>query len=126
MFKIKLIQPNVLQINVGGKLDATNMQRGLDEFLSQANDIQQGQLLYVVRDLHMPTLEAVGIEFSKICDMFGLIKKFSKAAVLTDRKWIQTVSEIKGSLLPGITIKAFDLAQKEEALAWLKDSKGKA
>jgi len=126
MFKVKLIQPNMLQIHIGGKLDATSMQRGLDEFLSQANDIQQGQLLYVVRDLHMPTLEAVGVEFSKIFDMFGLIKKFSEAAVLTDKKWIQTVSEIKGSLLPGITIKAFDLAQKEEALAWLKKSKGKA
>ncbi len=51
--------------------------------------------------------------------MFGLIKKFNRAAVLTDKTWLKKVSEFEGALLPSLEIKAFNLDQKEEAEAWL-------
>jgi hypothetical protein len=53
--------------------------------------------------------------------MFGVIRNFDRAAVLADRKWIKTVSEIEGALIPGLDIKAFDLDQEAEAEAWLAE-----
>ena len=51
--------------------------------------------------------------------MFGLMKKFNRAAVLTDKTWVKKVSEFEGILFPGLEIKAFDIDQKAEAEAWL-------
>ena len=49
----------------------------------------------------------------------GLMKRFDRAAVLTDKTWLKKVSEFEGALFPGLEIKAFDIEQKAEAEAWL-------
>ena len=76
-------------------------------------------MLYEVIDFHLPSLGAITIEFSRLPAMLGLMKKFNRAAVLTDKAWLKKVSEIEGALFPGIVIKAFNRDQKEEAEAWL-------
>ena len=47
------------------------------------------------------------------------MKRFERAAVLTDTAWIQRVSELEGKLFPGLEIKAFDRDQRGAAEAWL-------
>lgn len=51
--------------------------------------------------------------------MFGFLKKFDRAAVLTDKTWLKKVSELEGALFPGLEIKAFNRDQKVEAEDWL-------
>ena len=47
------------------------------------------------------------------------MKKFDRAAVLTDKAWLKTVSELEGGFFPGLEIKAFNRDQKTTAEAWL-------
>ena len=47
------------------------------------------------------------------------MKRFIRAAVLTDKVWIKKASELEGAIIPGLEIKAFDRDQREEAEAWL-------
>jgi hypothetical protein len=51
--------------------------------------------------------------------MFGLLRHFDRAAVLTDKTWLRNISEIEGMLFPGLEIKAFNRGQKSIAEAWL-------
>lgn len=51
--------------------------------------------------------------------MLGLVRRFRKAAVLTDKTWLKKVSEFEGMLIPGLEIKAFPLDQREAAETWL-------
>ena len=104
---------------MSGKLDAEEMKIVLDELVSKSENIENGKMLYDVVDYHLPSLGAIGIEFSRLPSMFGLIKKFDRAAVLTDKIWIQNVSELKGLFYPNLEIKAFNRDQKEEAEGWL-------
>ena len=76
-------------------------------------------MLYDVVDYHLPSFGAIGIEFSRLPSMLGLMKKFDRAAVLTDKAWLKIASEIEGALYPGLEIKAFSRDQKVEAEAWL-------
>jgi hypothetical protein len=119
MFKINQNGENRLDIELGGKLNAEQMRIALDELVEKSKNIEKGKMLYDVINFHLPSLEAIAIEFSRLPSMFGLLKKFDRAAVLTDKTWLKKVSEFEGAFFPGLEIKAFDRDQKEEAEAWL-------
>jgi hypothetical protein len=121
MFKIIQNGMNRLDIEMSGKLDAEQMRVALDELVSKSEHIEKGKMLYDVIDFHLPSLSAIVIEFSRLPSMFGWLKKFDRAAVLTDKTWLKRVSEFEGTLFPGLEIKAFDRDQKEQAETWLSD-----
>lgn len=117
MFKITQNSANRLDIELSGKLNAEEMKIALDELVSKSKNIEHGKMLYDVIDFHLPSLEAIVIEFSRIPSMFGLIKKFDRAAILTDKSWLKKASEFEGAFVPGLEIKTFNRDQKVEA--WL-------
>ena len=119
MFKVIQNGINRLDVEMSGKMDTEEMKIALDELVSKSKNIKNGKMLYEVIDFHLPSLGAIVIEFSRLPSMFGLMKKFDRAAVLTDKAWLQKVSELEGALYPGLEIKAFNRDQKVEAEAWL-------
>jgi len=119
VFKVTQIGTNRLDIEMSGSLNAEEMKVALDELVSKSEHIENGKMLYDVVDYHLPSLSAIAIEFSRLPSMFGFLKKFNRAAVLTDKSWLKKVSEFEGALIPGLDIKAFDRNQRDEAEAWL-------
>ena len=119
MFKVMPNGINRLDIEMSGKLNSEDMKVALDELVSKSKNIKNGKMLYEVIDFHLPSLGAIGVELSRLPAMFGLMKKFDRAAVLTDKTWLKKVSEFEGALYPGLEIKAFNMNQKAEAEAWL-------
>jgi len=95
------------------------MELALDDFISKANGIENGTMLYEVGEFEFPSLSAVGVKLSRLPALFGFIGKFKKAAILTDKKWLQKVSEIEGMFIPGLQIKAYSTTEKSIAEEWL-------
>ena len=121
MFKVIEKGQNRLDIELSGKLDTEEMKVALNELEQKSQNIEHGKMLYEVVDFQIPSMGAIGIEFSRLPSMFGLMKKFDRAAVLTDKTWLQKVSEFEGALFPGLEIKAFNRDQKAEAETWLSN-----
>ena len=119
MFKVEKIGTDRLNIELSGKLNTEEMKVALDELSSKSQDIENGKMIYEIIDFHLPSLGAIAVEFSRFPAMFGLMRKFDRAAVLTDKTWLRKVSEFEGHLVPGLEIKAFGRDQKVEAEAWL-------
>jgi len=119
MFKVTQNGVNRLDIVMSGKLSSEDMKIALDELVSKSQTIENGNMLYDVVDYHLPSLGAIVIEFSRLPSMLRFIKKFNRAAVLTDRAWLKKISEFEGALFPGLEIKAFNRDQRENAEAWL-------
>ncbi|GGB14417.1 SpoIIAA family protein [Agarivorans gilvus] len=120
MFKVTKVAENRLDIAFGGKLDSDEMKAALDELQQQAEGIEDGVMLYRIEDFAMPTLSAMAVEFTRLPEMFAMIRCFRKAAVLCDKQWVQTISELEGKLIPGLSIKAFDMDQQQDAERWLR------
>ena len=119
MFTVTRINKNRLDIEMSGKLNATEVKIALDELVSKAENTENGKMLYDVIDFRLPSLGAIAIEFSLLPAVFGLLKKFERTAILTDKTWLKKLSELEGMLYPGLEIKAFNRDQRAEAEAWL-------
>ena len=119
MFKVTQNGTNRLDIEMSGKLNTEDMKIALDELVSKSQNIENGKMLYEIIDFHFPSLGAIGVELARLPKMFRLMKKFDRAAVLSDKTWLKKVSELEGFLFPGLEIKAFDRDQKAQAEAWL-------
>ena len=119
MFRVVPNGLNRLDIEFGGKLDSDEMKVALDELISKSKDIEHGQMLYRIGEFDLPTLGAIGVELSRLPELFSLIGRFDRVAVLASKKWIQHASEIEGILIPGLQIKAFDPDEEADAEAWL-------
>jgi hypothetical protein len=120
MFKVERSSDDRLDIQMSGKLDNEGMLKALDELVENPKASVTENMLYEVVDYHPPSLGAIGIELSRIPEMSGFIKKFSRAAVLSDKAWLKTISELEGKLMPGLEIRKFSREQKSEAVEWLE------
>jgi len=119
MFKVIPNGTNRLDLEMSGKLDAEEIRIAIKELVSKSENIENGKMLYDVIDFRLPSIGALAIEFSVLPTVFGLLRKFDRTAVLTDKPWLQKLSELEGILYPGLKIKAFNRNQRAEAEAWL-------
>ncbi|UTM55923.1 STAS/SEC14 domain-containing protein [Photobacterium sp. CCB-ST2H9] len=120
MFSVEKVGNDRLDIAMSGKLDSQTMGLALDELLDKSAEIEHGKMLFDVVDYHLPSLGAIGVELSRIPAMMGFIRKFDRASVLSDQNWVKKISELEGTLMPGLTIKAFSRDQREDAVTWLE------
>ena len=119
MFTIEKTGPNRLDIEISGSLDAESMKTGLDQLISKSEDVSGGAMRYRVADLSMPTFGPLNLELQRIPQLFGLLKKYKRCAVLSDLAWIRTLAEVEGAFFPGLQVKSFELTDEAAAEAWL-------
>ncbi len=122
MFTVTKKSDTRVDIALSGKLDADEMATALDQLIKLSEGVENGQMLYTITDFAMPSLGAFGVEFARLPKLFGMVSKFDRCAVLSDAGWIRTAAEIEGALLPGLTIKSFELDATEAAETWLASS----
>lgn len=119
MFTVTRNGSNRLDIELGGKLDSEAMKFALDDLLAKAEGIENGKMLYRIRDFDFPSIGALAVEFSRLPKLFGLIRHFDRVAVVCGQSWLRSASEIEGAFIPGMEIKAFEPGDETAAEAWL-------
>lgn len=121
MFNVTRKSDNRLDIEFTGKLDRDAMRAALDDLVAKGEGVEHGRMFYRIGDFDMPTLGAIGVELSRLPQLFRFIRKFDRAAVVAGKQWIRKMGEIEGALIPGLTIKAFPPEEEAQAEAWLEE-----
>jgi len=119
MLKVTKRQGNRIDIDLQGTLDSDGMRTALDTLIEASKDVENGVMLYRVTQLSMPTLGAIMVELRRLPQLFSLIGRFRKCAVVSDKSWIRTAGELEGLLIPGLVIKSFDTEHLDAAEEWL-------
>ncbi|MFN3164778.1 MAG: STAS/SEC14 domain-containing protein [Pseudohongiellaceae bacterium] len=119
MLKITAVNPERIDLDFSGQIDSEEMSRVLDELVELSANFNNGKMLYRIGEFRLPTMGAIGVEFSRMPKLFRMLGRFSKCAVVCDQKWLQNVAELEGKVIPGLEIKAFDHSEEAAAEAWL-------
>ena len=121
MFQVTRNGKNRIDVDFTGKLDSIDMRIALNQLTQHAEGIEQGRMMYRIGTFELPTLGAIGVELSRIPQLLRFIRRFERVAVVADQEWVRRISTIEGSLIPGLTIKAFDSMEEAQAEAWLQE-----
>ncbi|NRB40403.1 MAG: STAS/SEC14 domain-containing protein [Pseudomonadales bacterium] len=122
MFQVTYNGQNRLDIQVSGKFDREDVKIGLTDFIKKSDGIVNGKVFYKIDDLAMPSLGAIAVKLKQLPELFSILKRFDRMAVVSDKRWLNTVADWEGALIPGLDIKGFLPEQEAEAQAWLNEN----
>ncbi len=108
---------NAIAITVSGKLDKSDINEVIKAIETKFLQYEQVSIYVEVDTFGGITLDALIADLKFVLPNF---KRFSKKAVITEKKWIERWIEIADPLFPSIQVKHFTHEQKAEAIAWLK------
>jgi len=111
---------DIAMMTIYGRLTEEDMGLCLDWLKAEIGTHGSFNLLMTMTKMKWPTAAAYKEEFSRLGDVFKMTKAIKKCAVVSDSRFVRTVSSIEGALIPRFEIKAFDGDEADAALAWLK------
>jgi hypothetical protein len=110
--------PHVVVLRVSGTLNLSDTKQGIVA-LDRALALHDRVALAVELDaMKGASLDAILRDLRYWLDQAGRLDRFSRGAVITDKKWIETVASWEDRLLPGVEIRTFPTSRRDEALAW--------
>lgn len=121
MLKITRKSNNRVDIDLEGVIDADAMRNGLDDLFAASDGVTQGQMLYRITNFSLPTMAAIGVEMARLPQLFGLLGKYDRCAVLSDSGWLRKAASAEGALFPGLDIRSFELGEEDMAEEWLTE-----
>ena len=69
-------------------------------------------------DMHGVSLDAVGKDLRYAASKLGEFGRFARAAIVTDKRWLVTVTEFAAHLMPNTEVRTFAQDERALALAW--------
>lgn len=107
---------NLVEIDFGGALEADEMiacRQALQAVIAEHGNVR---LLVRYGELHMTHSEPRA--FWEDLKNASLIPHIERCAIVAHQRWLRTLSEVAGALVP-TRIKTFDLDAEAEAAAWI-------
>ncbi len=123
MFTVARVSDVRIDLTIQGKITGPEMASGLTELLALSGGFEKGVMLYRIEGFKWPTFNAVMAEAIRIPKLFGLLKRFGKIAVISDKAWVRRAAAIEGAVIPKMKIKTFKPEQADAAEAWLAGNK---
>ena len=111
--------PSLLRLEVGGDIDAPEMEAGIERFLSAAEPLERFDMLYLVQDVRFPTLSAMRVELARLGRLWRLLPRLDRVALVANQGWIRAAAKAENALIPGVTIETFAAHEEARARSWL-------
>ncbi len=122
MLTVRKTAPNRIDLTLDGKLDDTEMMAGLEELIASLVDVENGVMMYRIRNFTMPSFGALTAEIMSLPSIWRMLERIDRCAVISDTGWIRMAAEFEGAVIPGLTIKAFSTENEAAAEAWLSNT----
>ncbi len=111
---------DVIALVVRDEVASTDLEAIMDRL--EAGLQRHGQVhMYVeTRAIDGIALAGLGAHVARAMPLLGQLKKFGRVAVVADQAWVRVGSRLESALLPFVSYRVFEPAQREDALAWVQ------
>jgi hypothetical protein len=102
-----------------GVLDAADIERGIGA-VDEALNTHARLAIYAEVDINGMTPRALLKDIAYGISKLGELRRFWRAAVVTDQHWIRWIARAENALFP-VEIRVFPIAAREAAMSWVSE-----
>lgn len=120
--KIDLGIDNIIGFRWEGKFDKEAFKQSMQEFLPELRTRDEMNIYLEFGGIEGMEAKAVWEDLKfYFSNMKELQEKINKIALVTNKDWFGTLSELSYKFVPGIKLKSFSVEDTEAAIAYLKE-----
>ena len=108
----------IYSLNIDGKIDEAGM-TALYNAIKKDESTEKKKILFYYKNFD--GFDSFKAFASGLKLDFFILGNVDKVALVTDKKWARSLSELESKVIPGLQIKGFEESENKQALAWLKN-----
>ena len=121
MLEILPSPDHVVAFRVAGTLTAEDYDRVIVEVGARLAHHDRIGVLVDLVEFDDVTAEAVWKDARFSLSLIGMLRRFPREAVVSDKRWVHVLARIADPLVPHVAVRAFPAAERDAALAWVAD-----
>ena len=112
---------NVIAVSIEHRItsaDLVAMMDRLDACLAAHDTVH---VFVETRSLDAIEVSGLGAHIARAMPLFGQLRRFGRVAVVADQAWVRAGTRNESELLPFVSYRVFKPAERDEALAWVRE-----
>ena len=111
---------DVIALTIEHKVTGADLDAIMDRLYAAMTAHEKAHVFVETRAIDGFELSGLGAYMARALPLLGKLNRFGRVAVVADQAWIRAMTRIESAILPFISYRAFEPAQRDEALAWAK------
>ncbi len=111
---------DVIAVTITNEVASTDLEAVMDRLESELQRHDKVHVFVETRGIDGIALSGLGGHIARAMPLLGQLTKFGRIAVVADQAWLRAGSRVESALLPFVSYRVFEPAQREEALAWVR------
>ena len=112
---------DVIALTISNEVSSADLEAVMARLESRLERHGQVHVFIETRALDGVALSGLGTHLARAMPLLGHLKKFGRVAVVADQAWVRAGTRLESALLPFVTYRVFEPAQREAALGWVKN-----
>lgn len=121
MIEILASPPYVAAYRFADELTGADYDTCIADLESRLARFERIAVVSDISDLHGLALEVIGKDLRYALSKRGEYDRFARAAVVTDKRWLVTVTGLADRVMPRTEVRTFAAGERTVALAWAAD-----
>jgi hypothetical protein len=113
--------PDTIAVTIKGKIASADLDAVMDRLDAAFAAHDKVNVFVETRDLDGIELSGLGRYTARALPLFGKLTRFGRVAVVSDQAWLRAATRFESAVLPFISYRVFEPAERDQALAWVKD-----
>lgn len=121
MIEILPSPDHVLALRIAGTLTGGDYDRVIDAVGERLARYERLGVLVDLVAFEDVTAEAALKDARFSLSLIGMLRRFPREAVVSDKQWVRVLARIADPLIPHVEVRAFGSHERDAALAWVSD-----
>lgn len=110
---------DVLALRIAGKLTGADLDAVMTRLETAMQRHDKVHVFVETSAIDAIEIAALPGYMARATPLFGKLSHFGRVAVVADQAWIRIATRVESAILPFISYRVFEPAQREVALAWV-------
>jgi len=112
---------DVIALTIRDEVGSADLEAVMERLESRLERHGQVHVFVETRAIDGVALSGLGSHIARAMPLLGQLKKFGRVAVVADQAWVRAGTRMESALLPFVSYRVFEPAQRDAALAWVKN-----